>query len=79
MPAALSHKATKLMELCYLSGFRNLDDLLNASVAGSACPAICMTVGCDYTTETEPDQDAGYCECCRRNTVKSALVLADLV
>ena len=67
------------MELCYLAGFKNLDDLLKASVADSVCPAICMTVGCDYTTETEPDQDAGYCEVCRRNTVTSALVLAGLI
>ena len=75
----LSHKAVKLMKLCDLEGYRRLDDLLKASVADSICPAICKTEGCDYTTEMEPDQDAGYCEACGGNTVTSALVLAGLI
>jgi hypothetical protein len=76
---ALSHKAAKLMKLCELEGFRRLSDLLKVSVADSVCPAICMTEGCDYTTEMESDQDAGYCEACGGNTVTSALVLAGLI
>ncbi len=75
---ALSHKAAKLMKLCDLEGVK-LEDLLQASVVDSICPAICMTEGCDYTTEMEPDQDAGYCEVCGGNTVTSALVLAGLI
>jgi hypothetical protein len=42
-------------------------------------PSICMTEGCDYTTEMEPDQAEGYCEACGGNTVTSALVLANLI
>jgi len=76
---ALSHKAAKLMKLCDLEGYKRLHDLLKASVTDSICPAICMTEGCDYTTEMEPDQDAGYCEACGSNTVVSALVLAGLI
>jgi hypothetical protein len=38
-----------------------------------------MTEGCDYTTEMESDQDAGYCERCGGNTMVSALVLAGLI
>ena len=80
MPAiALSQKAAKLMKLCDLEGYKRLDDLIKASVADSICPAICMTEGCNYTTEMEPDQDAGYCEACGGNTVVSALVLAGLI
>ena len=30
---------------------------------------------CDYTTGMEPDQDAGWCECCETNTVKLALII----
>jgi hypothetical protein len=41
-------------------------DLLKACTADSVCPAICMTEGCDHTSEMEPDQDAGYCEACAR-------------
>ena len=76
---ALSYKAAKLMKLCDLEGYKRLDDLLQASVTDSICPSICMTEGCDYTTEMEPDQDAGYCEACGGNTVTSALVLAGLI
>src|SRR5438128_6364861 len=73
---ALSHKAAKLMKLCDLEGYKRLHDLLRASTTDSLCPAICMTEGCDYTTEMERDQDAGYCEACGGNTMVSALVLA---
>jgi hypothetical protein len=76
---ALSHKAGKLMKLCDLEGFDMLDDLLEAAATDSVCPAICMTEGCDYTTEMEPDQDQGFCEVCGGNTVTSALVLAGLI
>jgi hypothetical protein len=75
----LSSKATKLMKLCDLEGYKRLDDFLKASVIDSVCPAICMTEGCDYTTEMEPDQDAGYCEACGGHTMTSALVLAGLI
>jgi hypothetical protein len=44
-----------------------------------ASPAICMNEGCDYTAETEPDQDAGFCEECRTNSMQSALILAGLI
>jgi hypothetical protein len=76
---ALSHKAAKLMTLCEREGFKSLNALLKASFSDSICPAICMTEGCDYTTEMERDQDAGYCEACGGNTVTSALVLAGLI
>jgi hypothetical protein len=76
---ALSHKAAKLMKLCDIEGFKRLEDLLKASLTDSVCPAICTMEGCDYSTEMEPDQDAGYCEECGGNTVTSALVLAGLI
>jgi hypothetical protein len=44
-----------------------------------AATRICVTDGCDYTCEMEPDQDRGWCEVCSTNTVKSALVLAGLI
>ena len=75
----LSMKASKLMKVCEAEGFATIDDLIALSVADSVCPAICMTEGCDYTTEMERDQDAGYCEACGSNTVTSALVLAGLI
>jgi hypothetical protein len=76
---ALSNKGAKLMKLCDLEGFNSLDDLLQAAVTDSICPAICMTEGCDSTTEMEPDQTEGYCEVCGGNTMVSALILAGLI
>ena len=76
---ALSNKAAKLTKLCNAAGYKSLEDLLKASLADSMCPAICMTEGCDYTTDMESDQDEGYCEACNGNTVTSALVLAGLI
>jgi len=76
---ALSYKAAKLMKLCEFEDFKRLEDLLELSVLDSVCPAICITEGCDYTTEMEPDQEEGYCEACGGNTVVSALVLAGLI
>ena len=76
---ALSNKAAKLMMLCELEGFKSFDDLLEAAATDSVCPAICMTEGCNYTTEMEPDQDRGYCESCGGNTMASALVLAGFI
>ena len=76
---ALSNKTAKLMKLCELEGFEKVEDILFKSITDSVCPAICMTEGCDYTTEMEKDQDAGYCEACGGNTVTSVLVLAGLI
>ena len=42
-----------------------------------ASPGICTE--CGYTTEMEPDQQAGWCECCETNTVKAGLILAGLI
>lgn len=75
----LSIKGAKLMKLCEAEGFECLDDLLTMSAADSVCPAICMTEGCDYTTEMESDQEEGYCEACGGNTVVSVLVLVGLI
>jgi hypothetical protein len=76
---ALSQKGAKLMRLCEIEGFEKVEDVLFAAVSDRVCPAICMTEGCDYTTEMEPDQDQGYCEACGGNTVVSVLVLAGVI
>jgi hypothetical protein len=79
LSSRLQHWSVQLMKLCDLEGYKRLNDFLKSSARDSVCPAICMTEGCDYTTEMEPDQDAGHCEACGGNTVTSALVLAGLI
>jgi hypothetical protein len=79
MSVVLTEKAQKLMKLCEIEGYQNPYDLLQAFITDSVCPAICMTEGCEYTAEMEPDQREGYCEACGGNTLVSALVLAGLI
>ncbi len=79
MDLVLTTKANKLMKLCQIEGYKSPYDLIEAVGHDSVCPAICMTEGCDYTAEMEPDQTEGYCEACGGNTVVSALVLAGLI
>ena len=76
---ALSHKAQKLMKLCDIEGFENVEAILFSSITDTVCPAICMTEGCDHTAELEPDSRQGYCEACGGNTMASALVLAGIM
>jgi len=79
MDLVLTDKAKKLMRLCEVEGYKSPYDLLEAVAGDSVCPAICMTEGCEYTAEMEPDQSEGYCEACGGNTVTSALVLAGFI
>jgi hypothetical protein len=79
MQLVLTEKAKKLMQLCEVEGYKDPFDLLQAVAGESVCPAICMTEGCDYTADLEPDQAQGHCERCGGNTVTSALVIAGFV
>jgi hypothetical protein len=69
----------KLATLMEIEGYDSIEDLAQAILSDSVSPAICMDEGCDYTAEMEPDQDAGYCEECRTNSMQSALILAGLI
>jgi len=70
---------SKLEELAKSEGYDDTMDLLNDASTDSVCPGICVNKGCDYTCEVEPDQEAGWCEECETNTVKSALILAGII
>ena len=70
---------SKLTELAEIEGFPTVDDMLEGAVLDSICPAICMNKGCNFTADYEPDQREGWCEECGTNSVKSALVLAQLI
>lgn len=72
-------RRAKLATLAEATGYASFDELIEASVTDSVCPAICTEPGCSYTTDMEPDQDRGWCEACGRNTAASALVLAGFI
>jgi hypothetical protein len=69
----------KLAALVEIEGYDSVEELLEAVFSDAVSPAICTHPDCDHTAEMEPDQDAGYCEACRRNSVASAPVLAGLL
>lgn len=59
-------------------GYEDPLEMIEDYVTDGLMPGIC-TEGCGYSTEYEPDQDAGYCECCGTGTVVSAAILAGVI
>lgn len=70
---------SKLDTLVGSEGFDSLEALLEQFIIDSVCLGICVKPDCSFTCEVEPDQDRGWCEYCRTNTVKSALELAGII
>lgn len=65
----------KLLEkLSEIEGM-SIEKMLESAVCDGVSPGICTE--CEETREVEPDCATGYCENCQRNTVVSALMLAD--
>ena len=72
-------RKAKLARLLDVAGFESLEELAEAVFSDSVSPAICVEPDCDHVAEMEPDQDAGYCDACGKQSVTSALVLAGLI
>jgi hypothetical protein len=68
----------KLEKLAEIEGLE-VEELLEEATYDSVCMGICKNKDCDYTTEVEPDQDRGWCEECKANTVVSPLMLAGII
>jgi hypothetical protein len=66
-------REAKLAKLIEIEGYDTLEELLEAVFSDAVSPAICMNEGCDFSCEMEPDQDAGYCDECRTNTMKAVI------
>lgn len=74
-------KGSKLSKLDQLAKNRGttVDALLEEATYDSVAAGICTNPDCDYDTNVEPDQDHGYCENCKTQTVKSCLMLAGII
>lgn len=72
-------RRAKLSKLIESEGFENLEQMLQSTVFDGVSPGICVNSECNHTVEVEPDQDRGWCEVCKTQTVQSALILADLI
>jgi hypothetical protein len=71
-------KSQKIDVICEVMGMEYLE-LLEEAVYDGLAQAICMNPDCDYVTEMEPDQDKGWCDECKTNTMASITVLADII
>ncbi len=71
----------KLDTILEVEGFESLEKLFEESEFGlrAGVPSICMNEGCDYVIDMEPDQDRGWCDVCKTNSVKSAYILAGII
>ena len=69
----------KINQLIEAEGYSSVESYLQEAMSDGACAGICTNENCDYTTEVEPDQDSGYCENCKTQTVKSGLVLLGMI
>ena len=69
----------KLVTLATSEGYADVADFLEDYALDSIMPAICMAPDCDRTAELEPDQRAGFCEACGRDSMKSGLVIAGMI
>jgi hypothetical protein len=65
--------------LAHIEGYDSSAEMLEEKGLDSVVPAICTTPGCSYTTSMEPDQDKGFCDECKTNSVKSCLILAGII
>ena len=74
---AVKPKVYGLAELMEAEGYDTLEELAKDAIMEVRAPGICTA--CGYTTEMEPDQQAGWCECCETNTVKAGLILAGMI
>ena len=69
---------SKLDDLAEIEGMTQ-EEMFQEGTFDSVCKGICVNPGCSYTVEVEPDCSSGYCEECKTQTVKSALILAGMI
>jgi len=56
-----------------------IEDMLEDACFNDVAKSICMNLECNFIADMEPDQEEGYCEVCKTNTVKSCLCLAGII
>ena len=71
-------EARKLADLADQCGM-SVSFFIEEYALDDVVPGICMNPDCEYTSEYEPDQRAGWCEECGTPSVKSGIVLAGII
>ena len=68
-----------LEELAEAEGYPDVMIMLEDFMADANTSSNAVCVSCGAYDRMEPDQDAGYCSKCGRNTVKHAFILAGII
>ena len=72
--------ATAITQYLEIEGYDDLISCLEDQMGDPGIPnAICMNDDCTYTELMEMDQDAGWCDECKTNTLKSICILAGVI
>ena len=70
-------------DLMEQEGYTDPNDFIENECMGAGwragVPAICTNEGCSFCIDMEPDQDRGWCNECKTNTVASALILYGII
>ena len=75
----MSNNNDKLEELAEIEGFIGASELIEYYAIDCVVPGICMNPLCSVTMDVEPDQEQGWCSECETNTIRSCLVLGELL
>ncbi len=67
----------KLKLLCEYEAMTH-EELCEQAVYDGIALGMCLQPGCDYYTEVESDNDAGWCEECGTPTVQSCLIMSGI-
>jgi hypothetical protein len=75
----MSRRLKKLQTLVQSEGFTDPGDFGATFVMDGVVPGICMNDGCNEIYNYEPDQNAGWCESCKTQSVVSGLILMGVI
>ena len=76
---SLKIRQKKLAQLSTLVGMESVHDLLKDAALNDVVPAICVGKECSYACEVAAEQREAFCPKCKKNSIASALILADLI
>jgi len=78
MSEPLPEAAFGLLDLLSDEGYgEDLGEFLDEYGVADIVPGICW--GCGNIERVEPDQQRGWCGACKRNSIRSALILAGVL
>jgi len=73
----LTRKAL-IKTICDNQGIDDPTDIAASALNDGDCPGICTTCS-EICDNIEPDQDKGWCDECKTNTVISLLILMEII